>query len=42
MSNHTFQCIDGHTCGNPVRLVASGGPRLEGADMIAKRAHFLR
>lgn len=42
MSNHTFTCIDGHTCGNPVRLVAGGGPRLEGANMIEKRAHFLR
>lgn len=41
MANHTFQCIDGHTCGNPVRLVAGGGPRLEGATMIEKRAHFL-
>lgn len=41
MANHTFQCIDGHTCGNPVRLVAGGGPRLEGANMIEKRAHFL-
>ena len=26
MSVHTFTCIDGHTCGNPVRLVAGGGP----------------
>ncbi len=41
MANHTFQCIDGHTCGNPVRLVAGGGPRLDGATMIEKRAHFL-
>lgn len=41
MSRHTFFCIDGHTCGNPVRLVAGGGPRLEGATMIEKRAHFL-
>src|SRR3546814_6744468 len=23
---NTFFCIDGHTCGNPVRLVAAGGP----------------
>jgi 4-hydroxyproline epimerase len=22
---HSFFCIDGHTCGNPVRLVAGGG-----------------
>jgi 4-hydroxyproline epimerase len=41
MTNHTFTCIDGHTCGNPVRLVAGGGPRLEGGNMIEKRAHFL-
>ena len=42
MAVHTFACIDGHTCGNPVRLVAGGGPRLEGATMLEKRAHFLR
>ncbi|WP_185983428.1 4-hydroxyproline epimerase [Aureimonas mangrovi] len=41
MARHAFFCIDGHTCGNPVRLVAGGGPRLEGASMIEKRAHFL-
>jgi len=41
MTRHTFFCIDGHTCGNPVRLVAGGGPRLGGKDMIEKRAHFL-
>lgn len=42
MATHTFFCVDGHTCGNPVRLVAGGGPRLEGANMVEKRAHFLR
>ena len=41
MSNHTFTCFDGHTCGNLVRLVAAGGPRLKGATMIERRAHFL-
>lgn len=41
MSRHTFSCIDGHTCGNPVRLVAGGGPILKGANMIEKRADFL-
>ncbi|MBP1887601.1 proline racemase [Ensifer mexicanus] len=25
MATYTFSCIDGHTCGNPVRLV-SGTP----------------
>jgi 4-hydroxyproline epimerase len=38
---NTFFCIDGHTCGNPVRLVAGGGPRLEGATMSARRQDFL-
>ncbi|MBL7828108.1 MAG: 4-hydroxyproline epimerase [Saprospiraceae bacterium] len=38
----TFFCIDAHTCGNPVRLVAGGGPLLDGANMSEKRQHFLR
>lgn len=38
----TFFCIDGHTCGNPVRVVAGGAPQLEGASMIERRAHFER
>ncbi|MFT5164997.1 MAG: 4-hydroxyproline epimerase [Saprospiraceae bacterium] len=37
----TFFCIDGHTCGNPVRLVAGGGPMLVGDSMMEKRRHFL-
>lgn len=37
----TFFCIDAHTCGNPVRLVAAGGPQLEGNSMSEKRQHFL-
>jgi len=41
MARHTFSCIDAHTCGNPVRVVAEGGPRLVGATMIEKRQHFL-
>ncbi|WP_322096622.1 4-hydroxyproline epimerase [Pelagibius sp.] len=38
---NTFFCVDGHTCGNPVRLVAGGGPALEGASMSEKRQDFL-
>ncbi|TIX06217.1 MAG: 4-hydroxyproline epimerase [Mesorhizobium sp.] len=41
MARHSFFCIDGHTCGNPVRLVAGGGPLLQGATMMERRAHFL-
>ena len=41
MSRYTFSCIDGHTCGNPVRLVSGGAPQLQGATMLEKRAHFL-
>ncbi len=39
---HIFHCIDAHTCGNPVRLVAEGGPQLQGNNMSEKRQHFLK
>ena len=42
LSGHVFECVDAHTCGNPVRLVVSGGPALEGSNMSEKRQHFLR
>ncbi|HJS85751.1 MAG TPA: 4-hydroxyproline epimerase [Acetobacteraceae bacterium] len=38
---HSFHCIDGHTCGNPVRLVASGGPLLRGTTMSERRQDFM-
>ena len=37
-----FNCIDAHTCGNPVRLVKEGGPVLTGNNMSEKRQHFLK
>ncbi len=37
----TFFCIDAHTCGNPVRLVAGGAPVLNGDSMMQRRLHFL-
>ena len=37
----TFFCVDGHTCGCPVRLVAGGGPLLRGATMSEQRQDFL-
>ncbi|MBX2826787.1 MAG: 4-hydroxyproline epimerase [Flavobacteriaceae bacterium] len=39
---HIYKCIDGHTCGNPVRVVTSGHPPLQGASMSEKRQHFLK
>jgi 4-hydroxyproline epimerase len=39
---HTFFCIDGHTAGNPVRLVTGGAPRLNGANMSERRQDFLQ
>ncbi|GAB5417495.1 MAG: 4-hydroxyproline epimerase [Crocinitomicaceae bacterium] len=42
MAKSTFRCIDGHTCGNPVRLIAEGGPELYGNTMSEKRQNFLR
>ncbi len=38
---HTFFCIDGHTAGNPVRLVVGGAPLLKGASMSERRQDFL-
>jgi 4-hydroxyproline epimerase len=37
----TFLCLDGHTCGNPVRLVVEGRPDLNGDTMSEKRQDFL-
>lgn len=42
MAKYIFDCVDAHTCGNPVRLVKSGGPELKGDSMSEKRQHFLR
>ena len=39
---HIFNCIDAHTCGNPVRLVKEGGPILQGKNMSENRQHFLK
>ena len=39
---YIFDCVDAHTCGNPVRLVKKGGPELEGHNMSEKRQQFLR
>jgi 4-hydroxyproline epimerase len=38
---HTFFCIDGHTAGNPVRLIAGGAPLLAGKTMEERRQDFL-
>ena len=42
MNRTTFECIDAHTCGNPVRLVKVGGPELEGKNISEKRQYFLK
>ena len=42
MARTTFDCIDAHTCGNPVRVIRNGGPSLEGETMMDKRSHFLQ
>jgi 4-hydroxyproline epimerase len=38
---HTFFCIDGHTAGNPVRLVAGGAPLVRGRTMAERRQDFI-
>ncbi|UOB17852.1 4-hydroxyproline epimerase [Abyssalbus ytuae] len=42
MARKAFFCVDAHTCGNPVRVVAGGSPFIEGADMSEKRQNFLK
>ena len=42
MAKKTFFCIDGHTCGNPVRVVTGGVPNLKGKSIFEKREHFMR
>jgi len=42
MSRSVFECVDGHTCGNPVRVVKSGHPPLVGNTMSEKRQHFIK
>lgn len=42
MIYQSFECIDAHTCGNPVRLIKTGLPILEGFNMSEKRQHFLK
>ncbi len=42
MARHTFFCVDAHTCGNPVRVVAGGAPLLPNVPMIEKREIFVR
>ncbi|MBL4773885.1 MAG: 4-hydroxyproline epimerase [Alcanivoracaceae bacterium] len=37
-----FSCIDAHTCGNPVRVVTSCAPDLQGSTMSEKRQDFLQ
>ena len=41
MARHVFRCIDGHTAGNPVRLVIEGAPDLIGDTMSARRQDFM-
>jgi len=41
VTRHTFFCIDGHTAGNPVRLVAGGAPLLKGRTMAERRQDFI-
>lgn len=38
---HVFECIDGHTAGNPVRLVVEGRPALRDGSMGERRQEFL-
>ena len=40
MNKFSFECIDGHTCGNPVRLITKGHPDLKSISIAEKRIEF--
>lgn len=40
MTRHSFFCIDGHTCGEPARLVVGGAPTLRGETMLERKQDF--
>jgi proline racemase len=42
MARRVFFCIDAHTCGNPVRVVAGGAPLLPHVSMAERREIFVR
>ena len=42
MAISTFVCIDGHACGNPIRVIKEGAPDLKGQTMSEKRQHFIK
>lgn len=42
MASHTYFCVDAHTCGNPVRVVAGGAPMLSHVPMAERRLEFVR
>lgn len=42
MARNTFFCVDAHTCGNPVRVVAGGAPFMPNVPMSEKREIFTR
>jgi 4-hydroxyproline epimerase len=42
LTSKKFFCVDAHTCGNPVRLIAGGAPLLHGNSIMEKRLHFLK
>lgn len=42
MTRTVFQCVDAHTCGNPVRVVTANAPDLIGKSMSEKRQHFIK
>ncbi len=41
MTRNIFKCVDAHACGNPVRVVTSNAPKLNGNSMSEMRQHFV-
>ena len=42
MKDKIFHSIEGHTCGNPVRMIVKGAPKLKGNSMNDYRSYFIK
>ncbi len=42
MKDKFFYSIEGHTCGNPVRMIIKGAPKLKGSSMSDYRNYFIK
>ena len=42
MYSHVVKTVDGHTAGEPLRIIADGIPQLPGSTMLERRRHAIQ